>query len=66
MNNIAGRKGLSEWQWTWYEMIDIELKDDSLFFFSERYSQVNGKSYKGFNEEWNAEQTMDRRMAARS
>lgn len=66
MNNIAGRKGKSEWNWTWYEMVDIELRDDSLFFFAERYSMVNGKSYKGFNEQWNAEQTMARRMAARA
>ena len=64
MNNIAGRKGRSEWNWTWYETFDMELNDESVFFFVERYSMVNGKSYTGANESWNAEQTMDRRMAA--
>ena len=64
MNNIAGRKGKSEWNWTWFEMVDFDLREDSLFFFCERYSMVNGKSYKGANELWNAEHTMNRRMEA--
>lgn len=63
MNNIAGRKGKSEWNWTWYKSIGEELNDETHFYFEERYSMVNGKSYKGFNEDWNAEQTMARRMS---
>lgn len=64
MNNIAGRKGRSEWNWTWFQCWDAELKDDSMFFFSERYSMLNAKSYKGANENWNANQTIERRMEA--
>ena len=54
LNNITGRKGKSEWQWVLYETYDTELTDESLFFFVERYSCVNGKSYKGFEERMRA------------
>ena len=64
MNNIAGRKGKSEYNWTWFESIGEKYDENTVFFFSERYSQLNGKSYKGANESWNAEQTINRRMAA--
>jgi len=63
MNNIAGKSGRSEWQWVWFETISCEPKDDTLFFFRERYSMVNGTSNKGLNEERNAENTIERRMA---
>lgn len=65
MNNIAGRKGKSEWQWTWFETIFCvdEIKDDDKFFFRARYSMVNGKEYKGWREDLNAENTIERRMA---
>ena len=63
MNNIAGRKGQSEWQWTWFETIACyeEPTDDTMFFFRERYSQINGTSNKGFRESMNAENTIERR-----
>lgn len=63
MNNIAGKKGKSEWQWTWFECYDNEVKDDTIFFFSERYSMLNGRSYKGGSEMIQAEDTIERRMA---
>ena len=63
MNNIAGRKGKSEWNWTWFEAIGSEISDDTKFWFSERYSMVNGKSYKGWREEVAANETIERRMA---
>ena len=66
MCNIAGRNGRSEWQWVWFETICFKeeegLKDETAFFFRERYSQVNGQSYKSFREGWNAEKTIERRM----
>ena len=64
MNNIAGRKGRSEWQWTWFEtmLCPDKLEDDTKFTFTHRYSMVNGKYYKGFQESWNAEETIERRM----
>ena len=65
MNNIAGKSGKSEWQWTWFETIGCydEPKDDTVFFFRERYSMVNGTSNKGWREAINAENTIERRMA---
>lgn len=65
MNNIAGKSGKSEWQWVWFESIACfeEPKDDTIFWFRERYSMVNGKAYKGFREEFNVENTIERRMA---
>ena len=66
MNNIAGKKGQSEWQWVWFETIahfDEELKDDTKFYFRERYSQVNGRSYKGWREAIKVFDTIERRMA---
>lgn len=66
MNNIAGRKGKSEWNWTWFESIGSEANDDTMFYFSERYSMVNGKSYKGWREDMAANETIERRMAARA
>lgn len=66
MNNIAGRKGKSEWNWTWFKSIGSEANDDTMFYFSERYSMVNGKSYKGWREDMAANETIERRMAARA
>ena len=65
MNNIAGKRGMSELQWTWFETIACfdEPKDDTMFFFRERYSQVNGTSNKGVREMLNAEDIIERRMA---
>lgn len=63
MNNIAGKAGKSEYQWTWYYCFDSEaLTDNSDFFFEERYSQLNGKSYKGCREAIQADETIRRRM----
>ena len=65
MNNIAGRNGKSEWQWVWFETLSFDkpLEDETLFWFRERYSQLNGTSNKGWSEEMNAENTIERRMA---
>ena len=65
MNNIAGKSGRSEWQWVWFETIgcDKEVHDDTMFFFRNRYSMVNGENHKGWREEMNAESTIERRMA---
>lgn len=54
LNNITGRKGKSEYQWVWFEAYDTELTDEVLFFFVERFSCVNGKSYKGLEERMRA------------
>lgn len=64
MNNIAGKNGKSEWNWTWFETFacDDEIKDDTKFFFRERYSMVNGISNKGWREAFQAERTIERRM----
>ena len=62
MNNIAGRSGKSEWNWTWFECYGAELTDETAFFFVERYSQVNGKSNTGLRELIQAEETIERRM----
>lgn len=63
MNNIAGKQGKSEWQWTWFECFAFgkELTDDSEMMFRERYSMVNGKSYKGWRECFAAEECIERR-----
>lgn len=68
MNNIAGRKGKSEGQWTWYKTIEPiheedEFSNSSVMMFRERYSCVVGRSYKGFDEEFRTEKLIDRRMA---
>ena len=65
MNNIAGKKGQSEWQWVWFETVlcPETLEDDTKFIFRNRYSQVNGENHKGFRESWQAEKTIERRMA---
>ena len=65
MNNIAGKSGKSEWQWTWFETIscDENLTDDAKFFFRERYSMVNGTSNKGWRELLKAEDIIERRTA---
>ena len=65
MNNIACRSGKSEWNWTWFETIGCyeEPKDDTVFYFRERYSQVNGKSYTGWRESMKAEDTIMRKSA---
>lgn len=63
MNNIAGKSGKSEYQWTWFYCYAAEKPtDESKFFFEERYSQVNGKSYKSVREEIQAEDCIERRM----
>lgn len=66
MCNIAGRKGLSEWQWTWFHSYDKmgELTDDSMFWFDERYSMVNGKSYKGWRESARASEIIEKGLTA--
>ena len=64
MNNIAGKKGKSEWNWTWFKAYGEEANDETVFFFDERYSMVNGKSYKGFSEDFAANRMIERRMAA--
>ena len=65
MNNIAGKNGRSEWQWVWFETIGCcdEPQDDTMFWFRNRYSMVNGENHKGWREEMNAENTIERRMA---
>ena len=65
MNNIAGKRGRSEWQWVWFETVACfdEPKDDTQFWFRERYSMVNGETHKGWRESFNAENTIERRMA---
>ena len=62
MNNISGRSGRSEWQWVWFEAYGTELTDETVFFFTERYSQLNGKSNTGVRELIQAEETIERRM----
>jgi len=62
MNNIAGKQGKSEWQWVWFQCFDEELKDDSTFYFRNRYSQVNGKNYKGIMEGCRIESIIEKRM----
>jgi hypothetical protein len=62
MNNISGRSGSSEYQWTWFNCLDDELTDESIFMFAERYSQVIGKSYKGWRESFRATDTIERRL----
>lgn len=63
MNNIAGRKGKSEWQWVWYETIAFHrLEDDTKFYFKERYSQLNGKSYTSWRESAAAREIIAKRM----
>jgi hypothetical protein len=62
MNNIAGRSGKSEWNWTWFESYGEELNNETVFFFAERYSQLNGKSNTGLRELIQAEETIERRM----
>ena len=63
MRNITGRKGKSEWQWVWFETCGCpeELTDEQSMMFRERYSQVNGKSYRGFRERWRVLDTIERR-----
>lgn len=65
MKNIAGKSGRSEWNWTWFETIACyeEPKDDTKFYFRERYSQVNGKSYKGWREDMKAVNIIRRKCA---
>lgn len=50
INNPACKNGKSEWQWYWFESIGEGLKDETNFYFEKRYSQVNGKLYKGWQE----------------
>jgi hypothetical protein len=63
MNNIAGRKGKSEWQWVWFETVGCpkELTEDVKFTFKWRYSQLNGRTYQGCREGWQANDTIERR-----
>ena len=61
MNNIAGRKGRSEWQWVWFECSAEELTDDVKFFFERRYSMLNGKTYQGWRERFHVIETIERR-----
>ena len=63
MNNIAGRSGKSEWQWVWFEsaIYPDQPSEDTIFWFRERYSMVNGMSYKAWRERMNALNTIERR-----
>lgn len=63
MNNIAGRKGRSEWQWVWFETLLCveELTDDCQMIFRNRYSMVNGCNHEGWREAVNAVKTIERR-----
>ena len=64
MNNISGRKGFSEWSWTWFKTFTLpseELTDDTHFWFDRRYSQMVGKTYKGWNEEFKAMHIIENR-----
>lgn len=65
MNNIAGKKGQSEWQWTLFETIGCydEPTDDTMFYFSHRYSMLNGKYHKGWREHWKALEIIEKRSA---
>lgn len=64
--NLANRKGDSEWSWTWFSSYDnkSELKEDSVFFFEERYSQMSGRSYKGWRERARANERIEKVLAA--
>lgn len=64
--NLANRKGDSEWSWTWFSCYDnkADLTDDSMFFFEERYSQMVGKSYKGWRERARANEKIEKTLAA--
>lgn len=50
IKNPSQKKGKSEWQWVWFESIGEKLNEDTRFFFRHRYSQVNAKTYKGWEE----------------
>ncbi len=63
INNLACRKGKSEWQWTWFKTISEELNDDTIFWFEERYSMINGKSYKGTLMGIDAEESIRKRVS---
>lgn len=63
MNNLSGKKGKSEWNWVWFECYSETANDDTNFYFAERYSMLNGKSYCGIREGISAERTIERRMA---
>jgi hypothetical protein len=64
--NLANRKGDSEWSWTWFMSYDnkSELKEDSVFFFEERYSQLSGRSYKGWRERSRANEKIEKTLTA--
>lgn len=64
--NLANRKGASEWSWTWFMCFDkkSELTDESVFYFEERYSQMVGRSYKGWREAAKAEEAINRLLNA--
>ena len=64
--NLANRKGDSEWSWTWFQSYDnkSELKGESVFFFEERYSQMSGRSYKGWRERSRANERIEKILAA--
>lgn len=63
MNNIAGKHGKSEWNWTWFETVGCPetLEDTQEMWFRERYSMLNGRSYKGVMESIQAQNTIERR-----
>jgi hypothetical protein len=64
--NLANRKGDSEWSWTWFQSYDnkSELKEESVFFFEERYSQMSGRSYKEWRERSRANERIEKILAA--
>lgn len=62
MNNISGRSGSSEYQWVWFETCKEQPEENDNLWFRERYSQVNGKSYRDINARIAANDTIERRM----
>ena len=62
MRNIAMKSGKSEWNWTWFNILSCEeeLKDTDNVFFEHRYSQINGKYYRGWRESRKAEDIIKR------
>lgn len=63
INNPAQKKGQSEWQWVWFESIGEILNEDTKFFFEHRYSQVNAKTYKGWQERARINERIEKALA---
>lgn len=63
IQNPSGRKGKSEYQWVWFETYKTEVNEDTIFYFEERYSMLNGKSYKGISEEIRINEMIEKALA---